>query len=154
MNAFSVTSYEPATLTFVVLGSSSGVGRADDLEKPLAERVGFELAKLADGWAGDGSVAPSIKVVRDVGLVLNQLPFKTRIPIVDIDEENGSVAVRWIADDRMKSFSLVFRGNGKVSGVLATIDPPRSKSWSFEVGEEVQIASKLEEPSVRHLIES
>ncbi|MGY3035923.1 hypothetical protein ACVIIV_005093 [Bradyrhizobium sp. USDA 4354] len=130
-------------------------------EKPLfapaqtvADKIVRELGRVRDGWAGPGTVAPSKRVLADVETVAMRLPLNLKTPLIDIDEEDGSVALRWIAADKESSFSLVFRGNGKVLGVLATIEPPRSVSWSLGVREEVQIAFKLDENLVRNLIAS
>jgi hypothetical protein len=120
----------------------------------VADKIVRELGRVKDGWAGPGTVAPSKRVLADVETVAMRLPLNLKTPTIDIDEEEGSVALRWIAADKESSFSLVFRGNGKVLGVLATIEPPRSVSWSLGVREEVQIAFKLEENLVRNLIAS
>ncbi|MGY4237295.1 hypothetical protein ACVIIW_006242 [Bradyrhizobium sp. USDA 4449] len=120
----------------------------------VADRVVRELGRIKDDWAGPGTVAPSKRVLSDVEAVAMRLPSNLKMPAIDVDEEDGSVAIRWVAENRSRSFSLVFRGNGKVSGVLATIEPPRSSSWSLGVGEEIKIALKLEDSLVRQLIAS
>jgi hypothetical protein len=120
--------------------------------KTAADKIVGELGRIKDGWAGPDTVAPSKAVLDDVETVAMRLPSNLKMPAIDVDEEDGSVAIRWLAEDRSRSFSLVFRGNARVSGVFATIEPPRSVSWSLGVAEEVQIASKLEENLVRQLI--
>ncbi|MCP1931788.1 hypothetical protein [Bradyrhizobium elkanii] len=116
------------------------------------DRIVRELGRIKDGWAGPGTVAPSATMLADVEAVVAHLLANAKMPSIEVDEEDGSVALRWVAASRNQSFSLVFRGNGKVSGVLATIDPPRSKSWSLTVNDEIQIASRLDEQAARQLI--
>ncbi len=120
-----------------------GVIRA--IESTIADKVVLELGKLKDGWAGEGSIAPSKATIKDVGAVLDLLPINAAMPLVEVEEDDGTVSLRWLASDGQRSFSLVCRGAGRVTGVVATIDPPRSSPWSADISDEVKIASKLEE---------
>jgi hypothetical protein len=114
----------------------------------LADRITSELGRLRPEWAGPGSVLPSQELIQQVELVLDRLPLKASMPQIEVEEEDGSVALRWIAPNKKRSFSLVFRGNGRVTGVLATVDPPQSKSWSAQVTDEIRIASEFEDVDI------
>lgn len=114
-------------------------------EASVADKVVLELAKLENGWAGEGTVAPSKKTIEEIGAVLDLLPANVAMPLIEVEEEDGAVSLRWIAANGPRSFSLVCRGAGRVTGVVATIDPPRSTAWSAYVTDDVQIASKVED---------
>jgi hypothetical protein len=118
----------------------------------VGDRIVSELGRIKDGWAGEGTVAPTNQIVTDVESAIERLPVFAKMPAIEIDEEDGTVALRWLAQDRNSSLSLVFRGNKRVTGVFATIAPPRSTTWSFSVSEEIQIAKQFDEPTVRQLI--
>lgn len=120
-------------------------------QRALSCTIAVELEGLEDGWAGKGTVAPSAEVVRDVVAVLDQL-LSARRPSIEVDPDDGAVSLRWVSSDGGRSLSLVFLGNGRVSAVDATANPPRSKAWSTEVGNDVQIAAKLDEWSAVDLI--
>jgi hypothetical protein len=114
----------------------------------VADRVASELGRLRPEWAGPGSVSPSKELIQQVELVLDRLPSEAPMPHIEVEEEDGSVALRWIGSNKKRSFSLVFRGNGRVTGVLATVDPPQSKSWSAQVTDEIRIASEFEDVKI------
>jgi hypothetical protein len=110
----------------------------------IADRVALELYRLENGWAGSGSIAPSDHIIEDVGAVLDRLPSNASMPHIEVEEDDGSVALRWIASDKLSSFALVFQGNGSVIGVSATINPPRSTSWTAKVSDEIRLAAAFE----------
>jgi hypothetical protein len=114
----------------------------------VADRITSELGRLRPEWAGPGSVSPSQELIQQVEFVLDRLPLKASMPQIEVEEEDGSVALRWIAPNKKRSFSLVFRGNGRVTGVLATVDPPQSRSWSAQVTDEIRIASEFEDVDI------
>jgi hypothetical protein len=117
----------------------------------VADLVVAELEKVCDGWAGEGSVAPSLAVLNDVALVLNALPHDAVMPDVEVDEDSGAVALRWIPSEAVKSFSLTFQGTGSVVGVYSTINPPRSFPWTASV-DDIKVAAAFEQPNVREAI--
>lgn len=126
--------------------------RVGSATSSVGDRIVNELGRIKDGWAGAGSIAPTTQAVNDVESVMGRLPIASKMPAIEIDEEDGMISLRWLANDRNSSFSLVFRGNGRVTTVIATIDPPRSAPLSFAVTEEIKIASKFDEPAVDQLI--
>lgn len=123
-------------------------------DSSLADKVVLELEKLKDGWAGDGTMAPARKTVTEVAAVLDLLNSNALMPSIEVDEEDGAVSLRWITDDKQRSFSLVFQGSGRVTGVIATRNPPRSKPVSAAISDEVAIAAMLDDPKVREVIAS
>ncbi|MDI2109516.1 MULTISPECIES: hypothetical protein [Bradyrhizobium] len=129
----------------VVYDRRDKTGVVRSTESTIADKVVLELARLKNGWAGEGSMAPPKATIKDVGAVLDLLPISAAMPLVEVEEDDGTVSLRWLASDGQRSFSLVCRGSGRVTGVVATINPPRSSPWSAAVSDEVQIASKLEE---------
>jgi hypothetical protein len=72
----------------------------------VADQVTSELARLRPEWAGPGSVPPSSELIRQVETVLDRLPVKARMPQIEVEEEDGSVALRWIAPDKLEQISL------------------------------------------------
>jgi hypothetical protein len=133
--------------SFVVLAPLRGATTTS----AVSDRIVSELGRIKDGWAGEGTVAPAAQTISDVEMAVERIPVSAKMPAIEIDEEDGTVALRWVAEDRSSSFSLVFRGNGRATGVIATIDPPRSSTWGFAVSEEIQIAKQFDEPMVRQL---
>jgi hypothetical protein len=67
------------------------------------------------------------------------------MPLIEVEEEDGVVSLRWLSAQGQRSFSLVFKGSGRVTAITATVDPPRSNAWSAPVDDDVQIASRLED---------
>lgn len=118
----------------------------------VSERVVRELGRIKDGWAGENSKAPAQQILDDIELALNRLPPDASSPLIEIDEEDGVVALRWIAEDRLRSFSLVFTGNERVVCIQAHVQPPRSDSLALDVREDIPLTALLEEPSIRELI--
>jgi hypothetical protein len=114
----------------------------------VADQVTSELARLPPAWAGPGSVSSSKNLIQEVESVLDRLPLNVPMPQIEVEEEDGSVALRWIYSNKMQCFSLVFRGNGRVTGVLATVNPPQSRSWSAPIADEIRIASELEDVKI------
>lgn len=124
----------------------------EEREKTVSDRIARELEDLSDGWAGEGSYAPKSKTVQELTTVIDQLSFKIRMPSVEVDPDDGSVSLTWLAPDRQRSFTFVFMGDGKVTGVFATVAPPRSKGWSVPVDNDVQLAAKLEQQAIADVI--
>lgn len=118
----------------------------------VPDRVVAELEKLSDGWAGEGSLAPTPATIQDVDLVLSALPASSIMPDIEVDDDDGVVTLRWMTTQQTKSCALVFRGDGRVTGVFSTIDPPRSTAWSANVRDDTKIAIALDELSVREVI--
>lgn len=118
----------------------------------IADRVARELESLKDGWAGAGSIAPSADIVSEIESVLDRFPSNALMPSIEVEEDDGSVAIRWIAADGASSFALVFRGRGKVVGISATANPPRSVSWVADVSDEIRLARVFEEASTYKII--
>jgi hypothetical protein len=124
-------------------GKQSGVRYAGS--RSSSDDVIMELERLEPGWAGAESMAPSQEFIAQIEAVLDQLPPNAAVPLIEVEEEDGSVSLRWIAMDRNRSFSLVFRGNGRVICVGATVEPPKSKTWSAAIDDEAAIGLALEE---------
>lgn len=134
-----------------VIGSQSGTRADDDASSSLttsrasvADSVTMELARLKDGWDGAGSISPNTRIKADVQAVLEAMPSRVSMPEMEVEPDDGTVALRWISPDLQASFSLVFRGDGKVTGVLSKINPPRSTPWTAEVSDDVRIAGEFE----------
>jgi hypothetical protein len=125
----------------------------DSPQKPtVAEQISSSLGRLKDNWAGPGSVAPTDKIIQQVSSVVGHLPSLSKMPSIEVEDDDGTVSLRWVALDRKKSFSLVFRGKGRVTAIFATAEPPASKAWSAEVTDEISLAGKLDEPHIREII--
>ncbi|NWG26607.1 MAG: hypothetical protein HXY30_19680 [Pseudorhodoplanes sp.] len=150
-----LTSTSRATLSFVYDPAPKQIAFGNEDEESALDAVSFELSKLAPGWAGPDSHAPKAETIRDVVQVLSRLPKNIAMPVIEVEEEDGSVSLRWLAVDKLSSLSLVFRGNGRFTAVYATVDPPKSRPWSVNVIDEIKLtALLLDEPHMRKLIES
>jgi hypothetical protein len=84
-----------------------------------------DLECLRDGWNGDSSLAPSEYVKSDLRAIAPYLG-NARSPEMEVDED-GSVSLRWEADDRM--LALTFHGNGRAIGTMY----PRTGNFPCEI---------------------
>ncbi len=111
----------------------------------IADQVTTELSRLRPDWAGPGTVAPDREIIRQVEAVLDRFPLTAPMPATEVEEDDGSVALRWIAHDTSRSVSLVFTGNRSVTIVRATLDPPHSRSRIVSIDDEIEFASVFQE---------
>jgi len=88
--------------TVVTIGGQSGQGVSDEFERVkagaekrrrLEEAIG-ELGKLIDGWAGEGSVAPSIQAIKDAQRFASLLPDRVPEPTV-CAADDGEILIDW-----------------------------------------------------------
>ena len=115
-----------------------------------ANGIVMSLRRLKQGWAGEGSVAPSDTVCRDIETVSGYLPSGTKQPEVEVDETTGTVTLVWPRSDYSSTFSLVFTGAASVMGIL--LGSEASQSWKHPVYQEATIARALEVPGVHRLL--
>lgn len=116
----------------------------------LGQSIVRELSRLTAGWAGEGSVAPSNAVLRDMLTVTALLPVDTAEPETEVDPDDGSVVLRWLNADATSSFSLTFLGKGEVGGFLSS--PVGLPAWKIRISDASQITGKLTNEGVLNLI--
>lgn len=116
----------------------------------IGVHIGQDLSRLVEGWAGEGSVAPSDEVIRDLLSVLTLLPPEVVEPDTEVDPDDGSVVLRWLNADATASFSLTFFGKGEVSGYLSSAS--RMPAWKYRVSDTPQLTGKLTSEEVFDLV--
>jgi hypothetical protein len=107
------------------------------------EVIVTQLARLNDGWAGPGSVAPSEAVLNDALAVSSCLPPNVQPPETEVDAEDGCVTLIWKGEKSVQFFAIIFSGNGAVMGVAP--NQANYKPWRLPVSDELGIVSKLED---------
>jgi hypothetical protein len=136
-----------ATATAVTANKS-----AQNTPPAISDRIVIELARIEPGWAGRGSLPPSEELICSIEALLERAPANTVMPVIEVEEDGSAVALRWVMADNSRSFSLVFPGNGRVTGVLATLNPPQSRTWGAAIEDEAKIAAVFEEHAIRETI--
>ncbi|TBD68308.1 hypothetical protein ELH16_08570 [Rhizobium ruizarguesonis] len=117
----------------------------------VAQKVVRELGRLKNGWAGSGSVAPSANILRDIQLVASSLPSSTRSPDVEVDPDDGSVVLRWMQEGALRSFSLTFVGQGRVTGFYSA-DDSSAPAWRLKASDSIRLAIKFSADNVQSLL--
>jgi len=84
------------------------------------ERYRSDLERLRDGWCGPGSRAPTPETLADLDRLLAALPSDTTVPEIEVNEDSGSVTLRW-QGSFAKALSFVVSGSGQVLAVTTTL---------------------------------
>lgn len=110
----------------------------------LADEIVTDLARLNDGWAGEGPFAPSAHVIRDVEHVLAELPLSAHaMPDVEVDDD-GRTSLFWL-DEHGRVLSLNFAGNGRVICLYVDSDTSKCKARTIVAHDAVGLFAFLEE---------
>lgn len=117
----------------------------------MAQKLVRELGRLANGWAGPDTMAPSSHVLRDIQLVASSLPSRTRIPEAEVDPDDGAVILRWLNENATRSFSLTFVGAGNVTGFYSA-DNSAEPAWKMSVSDATRLAIKFGAEVVQSLL--
>jgi hypothetical protein len=97
------------------------------------ERTRRDLERLADGWCGEGSAAPSESVFSDLDRLLEALPENTTVPQVEVDQDTGAVTLRWQRDGLDRALSFIVKGTGQIIAAdISLSGKPRAESRRFE----------------------
>ncbi|MFS8115184.1 hypothetical protein QD460_25960 [Rhizobium jaguaris] len=118
--------------------------------RPTVEVVVRELGRVKAGWAGEGSVAPSTKVLRDIRSASVCLPQFVKMPEVEIEPDDGSVVLRWMDEAAIASFSLSFHGKSEVIGFLSTTENS-TPAWKCRVDAFSVLAVRTSDERIRSL---
>ena len=94
-------------LSIARLRGDGGQAVSDELERARAEaekqlrllEAIEHLGKLADGWAGEDSVAPSDQAIKDARLLVSLLPEGIPEPTV-CAADDGEILIDWVVDDK------------------------------------------------------
>jgi hypothetical protein len=120
---------------------------AEEMEEGLflgiLETLVSELGRLQDDWDGQGGMAPSDRTIRALESTARNLPRATRMPEIEVDGSDGSVGLRWYAEDSAGVFSLTVSGD-EVVGVT-TSEVGESQGWKYKVSEEARLARALDD---------
>jgi hypothetical protein len=113
------------------------------------DRIVVELGRLDEGWASEEALVPSPQAIKDFEKVANLLPHNTKMPEIEIDD-GGSLNIRWLDLSNRRSFSLIFKGNGRV---IATFSPSGNyQPWDLDVFRELDILKKISEKIIISVI--
>jgi hypothetical protein len=115
-----------------------------------ADRIVRDLGRLQSGWAGPNSCAPLAQAIDDFEIVANMLPPNTAAPLVEVDDDDGYITLRWRASGRGGSFALVFNGKHDVIGTMS----PTSGylPWKLNVANDAQITAMVDREDVLRII--
>jgi hypothetical protein len=110
-------------LSVAPLRGDSGQAVSDALERARAEtekqlrlvRAIEDLATLAVGWAGEGSVAPSDQAIKDARLFISFLPEGIPEPTV-CAADDGEILIDWAVGN--KKAVVGFEGDGRFGYAL------------------------------------
>ncbi|TBB25193.1 hypothetical protein ELH51_27315 [Rhizobium ruizarguesonis] len=119
--------------------------------RPTIDVVVRELGRVEPGWAGEDSVAPSTRVLRDIRSVSVCLPQFIKMPEVEIEPDDGSVILRWTDDAATASFSLSFHGKGEVIGFLSATNDAKP-AWKCKVDSFSVLAVRTSDEKIRSLL--
>lgn len=72
-------------------------------------------------------------VLRDLAAVVPLLPEGRVHPEIEVDEDDGSIVLRWFSQCMKHSLSLTFIGKGSVTGYIST--SPLEAAWKVPVGD-------------------
>lgn len=112
------------------------------------DRIIQSLGRLQDGWNGDESRAPNEATVSQVQALLGVIPPKASLPDVEVEEDTGSVTLRWANPTSETVFSFVIAPDGSALAVKTTVGPEtRVSSTRFGHGETGAVARYLEDDS-------
>lgn len=116
------------------------------------DRIITELGRLKTGWDGDTAPAPANSLLNQMERVLRTLPHATREPEVEVDPSDGSVVARWWGEDNQIAFTMTFTGNGKVYGIISSINETPPPSWECSVQDETKIVDRINHPLVHKVL--
>ncbi|MHA6288090.1 hypothetical protein [Maricaulis sp. CAU 1757] len=102
------------------------------------ERTLKDLGRLVDGWAGEGSLAPSEAILLELETVaVGAIPNDCALPEVEVEDDTGAVTLRWTSENRDKQISMFLGGTGTVILVAVDIDAGVAESpRTFEASPE------------------
>ena len=100
----------------------------------ITNSIVYDLVRIEDGWSGLESKGPSDEIIRDVGIVLNNI-ISISDEEVDVQvDEDGSVTIYLkISGDKTLSFDI--SGNNKVQCTYVTSNFADTKSEIFKISD-------------------
>jgi hypothetical protein len=110
---------------------------------PILARVGI-TPESTDAYS------ISLPVLEDIADVAALLPDEIEIPETEVDEDDGTVVLRWLSGDMRSSFSLTFMGLGSVAGYLSS--DRHDPAWRIPLSERSRIVRVLGQEGVSALI--
>jgi hypothetical protein len=105
-----------------------------------------ELSRLTDGWAGQGTRAPTTSIIDDVDLVISVLNINPdNIPEVQIDDD-GATTLLWTDLDG-SLLTLEFFGKGYVACTFSHAEIEKCRFKKILTKDEIGIANFLDQIS-------
>ena len=118
-------------------------------KSPIETQVD-QLKRLKDGWDGGNACAPSENALRDLESVVHLLVW-CRASTVEV-EDDGSVSLSWHNPEAERSFSLTFRGTGRVVGTLVSLADNANAAWRLSTGAELDFYDNIHVDEVEALL--
>lgn len=135
-----------------------GTRIAEDQHTPVARwrsplsRIIREVGRLADGWAGEFSRAPSDGIVRTMQTLAGLLPAGAAEPSAEVDPDDGTVALTWTSNAKDESFTITIFSSGKVGGAHAALGKSALRAWIVPVQDYRKISAHLNQPRLLAII--
>jgi hypothetical protein len=82
------------------------------------------LGRMADGWAGTDSKAPSSVAIRELQGLAPFLPLMTRTPEIEVEPSDGEIKLAWRATLVPRSIAIAFSGDSIARVLQANIEEP------------------------------
>lgn len=118
---------------------------------PLS-RIIREVGRLADGWAGENSRAPTDEIVRAMQTLAGLLPAGATEPSAEIDPDDGTVALTWTSANKDESFTTTIFNSGRVGGAHAAIGKSAMRAWIVPVQDYRKLSAHLNQPGLLAII--
>ncbi len=110
-----------------------------------------ELGRLPDGWAGQGSRAPSPSILLDIQFLNAFLPQGVVTPEVEVDQDDGFVSLRWLDENAANSLTIAFFGGHRIIVTFSSLEGKDRPARELHIGE---VATILGDPDFESLLTS
>lgn len=117
------------------------------------DRIIDEMRNMKPDWAGPNTKAPPTWIVENVRIVAERDLLGTRDPDdVEVDPDDGTVAMHWNHKDNGQSFALLFQTRSTIIGVLTDLfNKTGYPPWRLHIEDCNSIREKLDHPIIKIL---
>jgi hypothetical protein len=110
------------------------------------DRMLQSLERLQDGWNGGGSIAPNAATLNQLQLLIGTIPPSAAVPEIEVEDDTGSVTMRWASPQFEAVFAFVVTPDGSTVGVKTVVGrETRVYSKKFAAGDSAQVARHIED---------
>lgn len=113
-----------------------------------------ELGRLPDGWAGEGSKAPSTSILLDIQSLNSLLPPSVTAPEIDVDQDDGFVSLRWFDAGAVNSLTITFFGGHKIIVTLSSLEGNDRAARQLNIRDVGEVTSFLSDTAFESLLTS